>query len=42
MHVIYRCTALLRLWSLLQRLEYRDLFMEVSTQPEETAKEFIT
>jgi hypothetical protein len=42
MNVIYRCTALLYLWSPFQRLENRDLFPEVSTQLEETAKEFIT
>jgi hypothetical protein len=42
MQVIYRCTALLRSWSSLQRLEDRDLFTEVSTRLEETAKDFIT
>jgi hypothetical protein len=36
MQVIYRCTALLRSWSSLQRLEDRDLFMEVSTRMEDT------
>jgi hypothetical protein len=40
-HVIYRCTALLRLWSPLQRLEDRGLFTEVSTRLKNTAKEFI-
>jgi hypothetical protein len=42
MQVIYRCTALLRLWSSLQRSEDRDLFTEVSTRLKETAKDFIT
>jgi hypothetical protein len=41
MQVIYRCTALLRLWSPLQRTAHRDLVMEVSTRLEHTAKEFI-
>jgi hypothetical protein len=41
MQVIYRSTATLRLWSPLQRLEDRDLCMEVSTRLENTAKEFI-
>jgi hypothetical protein len=40
MQVIYRSTALLRLWSSLQRLEDRDLFTEVSTRLEETVKDF--
>jgi hypothetical protein len=42
MQVIYRCTALLRSWSSLQRLEDRDLFTVVSSRLEETAKDFIT
>jgi hypothetical protein len=42
MQVIYRSTALLRSWSSLQRLEDRDLFTEVSTRLENSAKEFIT
>jgi hypothetical protein len=42
MQVIYRCTAMFRLGSSLQRLEDRDLFTEVSTRLEETAKDFIT
>jgi hypothetical protein len=41
MQVIYRCMALLRLCSSLQRLEDRDLFTEVSTWLKDTAKEFI-
>jgi hypothetical protein len=40
--VIYRCTALLRSWSPLQRLEDRDLFTKVSTGLENTAKELIS
>jgi hypothetical protein len=42
MQVLYRCTALLRLWSSLQRLQDRDLFMEVSTRLEGTARELFT
>ena len=30
LQVIYRCISLLRSWSILQRVEFRDLFMEVS------------
>jgi hypothetical protein len=41
MQVIYRCTATLRSWLPLQRTEDRDLFTEVCTQLEDTAKEFI-
>jgi hypothetical protein len=41
MQVIHRSTATLRLWSSLQRVEDRDLFMEVSTRLENTAKDFI-
>ena len=39
MQVIYRCTGLLRSWSILQRVEYRDLFMEVYTQLETTTRD---
>ena len=42
LQVIYRCTALLRSWSSLQRSDHRDLFTEVSTRLEDTAKDFIT
>ena len=42
LQVIYRCTALLRSWSSLQRAENRDLFTEVCTRLEDTAKDFIT
>jgi hypothetical protein len=41
LQVIYRCTALLRSWSPLQRTEHRALFLEVSTRLEHTAREFI-
>lgn len=37
MQVIYRCTAILRSWSALQRVENRDLFTEVCTRLEDTA-----
>ena len=35
--VIYRCTATIRSWSPLQRVEHHDLFMDVSTRLETTA-----
>jgi hypothetical protein len=38
LQVIYRCTGILRLWSPLQRMDHRDLFMEVCTQLEATAR----
>jgi hypothetical protein len=41
LQVIYRCTALLRSWSSLQRLEHKDLFTEVSVRLETTAKDYI-
>jgi hypothetical protein len=31
LQVIYRCTGILRLWSFLQRVKHRDLFIEVYT-----------
>ena len=37
--VLYRNTGLLRLWSTLQRVEFRDLFMEVSACLETTARD---
>ena len=40
MQVIYRCTATLRAWSALQRVEHRDLFLEVASRLEAAAKEF--
>jgi hypothetical protein len=42
MLVINRCSTLLRSWSSLQRMENKDLFTEVSTRLENTAKELIT
>jgi hypothetical protein len=39
LQVIYRCTVILRLWSPLQRMEHRDLFTEVSTRLEATARD---
>jgi hypothetical protein len=42
MQVIYQCTALPHSWLSLQRLEDCDLFMDVFTRLEETAKKFIT
>ena len=42
MQVIYRCTATLRSWSPLQRVEYRDLFMEVSSWLEASARDFFS
>ena len=40
MQVIYRCTATIRSWSPLQRVEYRDLFSEVSFRLEASARDF--
>ena len=42
MQVIYRTTATLRLWSPLQRVEHRDLFTEVCTSLEGTARDFLS
>jgi len=42
MQVIYRCTSTLRLWSALQRVENRDLFTEVCTRLEDTARDIFT
>jgi hypothetical protein len=42
LQVIYRSTALLRSWSLLQKPESRDLFMEVSTRLEDVAKDIFS
>jgi hypothetical protein len=39
LQVIYRCTGILRLWSPLQRMENRDLFMEVCTRLKATARD---
>ena len=42
LQVIYRCTSLLRLWSILQRVEFRDLFTEVSVRLETTTRDIFT
>lgn len=42
LQVIYRSTALLRLWTPLQRLEFRDLFAEVCTRLEDTARDIFS
>jgi hypothetical protein len=42
MQVIYRCTALLCSWSLLQLTADRFLITKVSTRLEDLEKEFIT
>ena len=42
MQVIYRTTATLRSWSQLQRVGHRDLFMEVCTRLEDTARDFLS
>jgi hypothetical protein len=39
LQVLYRCTGILRLWSHLQHLENRDLFTEVCTRLEATARD---
>ena len=41
MQVIYSSTATLRSWSPLQRVEHRDLFTEVCTRLEDTARDFL-
>ena len=40
MQVIYRCTATIRSWAPLQRVEHRDLFREVSARLEVATWEF--
>jgi hypothetical protein len=42
MQVVYRCTATLRSWSPLQRVEWRDLFTEVCTRLEDTARDIFS
>jgi hypothetical protein len=39
MQVLYRCTAILRSWSTLQRVEWRELFMEVCVRLEDTLRD---
>jgi hypothetical protein len=42
MQVIYRYTATLQSWSALQRVEHRELFLEVSSRLEAAAWEFFS
>ena len=42
MQVIYRCTTTLRSWSVLQRVEHRKLFLEVSSRLEAAARELFS
>ena len=42
LQVIYWCTALIRSWSPLQHVGHRDLFMEVSTRLEASARDIFT
>jgi hypothetical protein len=39
MQVIYRCTNTLRSWSALHHANFHDLFMEVCTRLEDTARD---
>ena len=39
MQVIYRCSATLRAWAALQRVEHQDLFMEVASRLEAAVRE---
>ena len=42
MQVIYRCTSTLRAWSSMQRVEHRDLFLEVASRLESAARELFS
>ena len=42
MQVIYRCTATLWAWSALQRVEHRDLFLEMASRLEAAARELFS
>lgn len=42
LQVIYRCTAILRSWVPLQRVEHRDLFTKVSSRLEDAARDIIS
>ena len=42
MQIIFRTTAILRTWVPLQRVEHRDLLLEVSTRLEDTARDFLS
>ena len=39
LQVLYRCTGILRSWSILQRVEYRGLFMEACARLEAVARD---
>ena len=39
LQVLYRCTGILRSWSILQRVEYRGLFMEAGARREAVARD---
>ena len=39
LQVLYRCTSILRSWSILQRVEYRGLFMEACARLEAVARD---
>jgi hypothetical protein len=42
LQVIYRCTGTLRIWSQLHRVEVHDLFTEVCTRLEDTARDLFS
>jgi hypothetical protein len=42
LQVIYRCTATLRSWSALQKMENRDLFTDVCTRLKDTARDIFS
>ena len=42
LHVLYRCTSFLRLWSTLQRVGHRDLFTEAHARLEEVARDIFS
>ena len=39
LQVLYRCTDILRSWSILQRVEYHDLFMKACVRLEKVARD---
>ena len=39
LHVLYRCTSILRSWSILQRVEHRGLFTEAGARLEEVTRD---
>ena len=42
LQVLYRCTGILRTWSTLQRVGYRDLFTEACARLEEVARDILS